>query len=62
MFNDKIMRELQEVLGELYIKNGTTKEVVKLSQIIDKLIVNEQRNISEIEENWIEFKICVNLM
>ncbi|WP_194191279.1 Spo0E family sporulation regulatory protein-aspartic acid phosphatase [Clostridium chrysemydis] len=42
MINDKIMRELQDILGELYVKNGTTDEVVRLSQLIDELIVKKQ--------------------
>lgn len=58
MINDKIMRELQDILGELYVKNGTTDEVVRLSQIIDELIVRKQlvkckSLIIKNKNNWI---------
>lgn len=35
---DEVIKELQYILGELYYKHGIEKEVVLLSQLLDKLI------------------------
>ena len=39
-----MLEELQKVVGELYELDGATTQVVKLSQILDKLIVEAQNN------------------
>ena len=38
-----MLEELQKVVGELYELYGATTQVVKLSQILDKLIVEAQK-------------------
>ncbi|MGL5379705.1 hypothetical protein [Clostridium sp.] len=35
--------ELIDILNELYIKYGTTEEVLKLSRVIDNIVVDQQR-------------------
>lgn len=35
--------ELIDILSELYIKYGTTEEVLKLSRVIDNIVVDQQR-------------------
>lgn len=35
--------ELIEILSNLYVKYGTTDEVLKLSRVIDTLVVDQQR-------------------
>ena len=37
-----MLKELQKVVGELYELYGATTQVVKLSQILDELIVEAQ--------------------
>ena len=39
-----MLEELQEIVGELYELYGATTQVVKLSQILDELIVEAQNN------------------
>ena len=39
-----MLEELQKIVGELYELYGATTQVVKLSQILDKLIVEAQNN------------------
>ena len=39
-----MLEELQILVGELYELYGATTQVVKLSQILDKLIVEAQNN------------------
>ena len=39
-----MLEELQKVVGELYQLYGATTQVVKLSQILDELIVEAQNN------------------
>ena len=39
-----MLEELQKVVGELYELYGATIQVVKLSQILDELIVEAQNN------------------
>ena len=35
---NNMLKELQEVLGEMYALYGPTKEIVRLSEIVDYLI------------------------
>ena len=39
-----MLEELQKIVGELYTLYGATTQVVKLSQILDGLIVEAQNN------------------
>ena len=39
-----MLKELQKLVGELYELHGATTQVVKLSQILDELIVEAQNN------------------
>ena len=39
-----MLEELQKVVSELYSLYGATTQVVKLSQILDELIVEAQNN------------------
>lgn len=36
---------LSEILGDLFLKLGNTDEVVKLSQFLDILVVEEQKSV-----------------
>lgn len=36
---------MKKILGEIYLDNGNTSEVVTLSQAIDNIIVSVQKNI-----------------
>ena len=38
-----MIEELSEILAILFIKQGLTPEVIRLSQVIDKLINQEMR-------------------
>lgn len=38
-----MLAELKDILGELFIKYGLTKEVVRLSEVIDELINQEMK-------------------
>ncbi|MBC5997134.1 hypothetical protein H8923_10205 [Romboutsia hominis] len=41
---------MKRILGELYLENGNTEEVILLSQAIDKIILSKQKTIfNEIE-------------
>ena len=39
---DEVLNELRIILSDLYYKHGISDEVIQLSQIIDKLIVQKQ--------------------
>ena len=39
-----MLGELQKVVSELYELYGATRQVVKLSQILDELVVEAQNN------------------
>ena len=39
----KLIEELSEILAILFIKQGLTPEVVRLSQVIDELISQEMK-------------------
>ena len=41
-FEDDVLDELRIILSDLYYKHGISDEVIQLSQIIDKLIVQKQ--------------------
>lgn len=41
---NEIIEELKIILSDLYFKYGRDEEVVRLSQILDKLIVKKQLN------------------
>lgn len=45
--------ELVDILSKLYTKYGTTDEVLKLSRVIDILVVNKQKVTFQ---NYINFK------
>ena len=38
-----MLEELSEILAILFIKQGLTPEVIRLSQVIDKLIKQEMK-------------------
>ena len=38
-----MLEELSEILAILFIKQGLTQEVIRLSQVIDKLINQEMK-------------------
>ncbi|MBO3443394.1 Spo0E family sporulation regulatory protein-aspartic acid phosphatase [Clostridium sp. CCUG 7971] len=40
----KHIETLKSILGDLYIRYGITDEVVRLSQWIDEVVVNIQKN------------------
>lgn len=35
--------ELRDILSDLYFKYGNTEEVIKLSKLVDGLVVNKQK-------------------
>lgn len=41
--DDKKVEEIRDILGTLYIKNGPTDEVVRLSQWVDTMVVSTQK-------------------
>lgn len=41
-----MLENIRKELGEKYIKQGLTKEVIKLSQQLDQLILREQLKIN----------------
>ena len=47
-----MLEELQKVVGELYQLYGATTQVVKLSQILDELIVEAQNNNKKEVNTW----------
>ena len=49
-----MLEELQKVVGELYELYGTTTQVVKLSQILDELIVEAQKVKVSFDEEKLE--------
>ena len=42
-----MLDELKDILSELFIRYGLTKEVIRLSQVIDTLINKEMRGLNE---------------
>ena len=40
-----MLEELSEILAILFIKQGLTPEVIRLSQVIDKLINQEMKSL-----------------
>ena len=42
-----LLDELKDILSELFIRYGLTKEVIRLSQVIDTLINKEMRGLNE---------------
>ena len=38
-----MLEELKDILAELFYRHGLTQEVIRLSQVIDKLINQEMR-------------------
>ena len=42
-----MLEELSEILAILFIKQGLTPEVIRLSQVIDTLINKEMRGLNE---------------
>ena len=42
-----MLDELKDILGKLFIRYGLTKEVIRLSQVIDTLINKEMRGLNE---------------
>ena len=38
-----LLEQLREILNSLYVKYGLTSEVVRLSEVIDKLINQEMK-------------------
>ena len=42
-----MLDELKDILSELFIRYGLTKEVIRLSQVIDELINKEMRGLNE---------------
>ena len=46
-----MLEELQKVVGELYELYGATTQVVKLSQILDEFVLEEQENEGECKMN-----------
>ena len=42
-----LLDELKDILSELFIKQGLTPEVIRLSQVIDTLINKEMRGLNE---------------
>ena len=49
-----MLEELQKVVGELYSLYGATTQVVKLSQILDELIVEAQKVKVSFDEEKLE--------
>lgn len=41
--NEDLMA-LKRILGDMYIENGNTKEVVLLSQALDRIIISIQKD------------------
>ena len=49
--HDSEINELKDILSELYLTYGNTDEIVKLSQLIDKIIKKQQNVIVRLREN-----------
>ncbi len=43
MLEDKQLESVKQILGNLYIKYGLTEEVVRLSQLVDEVVVKIQK-------------------
>lgn len=50
----EMRKELSDIVGELYRKHGLTKEVIRLSEILDKLVILEQRDMMKNSEKYKE--------
>ena len=48
-----MLEELKDILAELFYRHGLTPEVIRLSQVIDKLINQEM-----IESNYKDYEFC----
>ncbi|WP_430483772.1 hypothetical protein [Clostridium sp. B9] len=46
-YDDMFTKELKDLLAGLYQKYGCTQEVLTLSKIIDKIVVEEQSQMFE---------------
>lgn len=44
---DQDLITIKRILGDMYLENGNTEEVVLLSQALDKIIVSIQININK---------------
>ena len=42
---EKDLETMTRILGDMYIENGNTEEVLLLSQAIDRIIVSIQANL-----------------
>ena len=56
-----MLEELQKIVGELYGLYGATTQVVKLSQILDELIVEAQNNDRVKQKGGGNMKVKVSL-
>lgn len=50
------IKELKNILSDLYLKYGTTDETLKLSQLLDIIIENQQNIIVNLRKNKEKFK------
>ena len=57
-----MLDELKDILGKLFIKYGLTSEVVRLSEVIDKLINQEQQRKALRIENMKYLEECYKNM
>ena len=48
-----MLKELQELLGELYALYGPTKEVVRLSEIVDYLVYEAMELGINTDSGWL---------
>ena len=48
-----MLKELQEVLGEMYALYGPTKEIVRLSEIVDYLIYEAMELGINTDSGWL---------
>lgn len=45
----KELAKLKTILALLYIKHGATDEVVKLSQFVDEIVVEKQKELGRLK-------------
>lgn len=57
-----LLEQLREILNSLYVRYGLTSEVVRLSEVIDKLINQEQQRKSIRIENMKYLEECYKNM
>ena len=50
---------IKKILGKLYLENGLTEEVILLSQIVDKAILNSYVQL-QFDDNVDENKVNLN--